>query len=430
MTMKLTTNGILHLKDMKTLRLLFWICWAVYFVAYIGRLDYSASMVEIGVAESFTKSQLGLVSTIMFISYGAGQLISGFVGDYVSPRLLIFIGTVGSAFCNLFVGVGDSLLIFALFWGLNGVFQSLIWSPMLRIFSMYMPPDFLYRSCVNIQSSCALGTCSAYLISSGVIAVAGWRAVFLLTCVLLFIGAVAWEIVIRKVERCAASEQELTREAAQLTSEGPKPPSLTTVEPISGKRYFLTSGLLVIVLAVISMGILKEGVMTWVPGYITDVFHTSSSLAIFITAVLPIVNLCGVFIIPFLGKHFRNEVTVAGMLFCVGSVSLLGLVLFGKYNLILALLFFSIVTSCMIGVNTALISLVPTYFIRFNKTSSTVGILNSMAYIGSAISGYGIGFLAEKAGWGAAQLIWLAVGVFGIICCAIASAQWGRFKKE
>lgn len=413
--------------DLRTLRMLFWVCWIVYFMAYIGRLNYSASMVEIGVDTGFSKSQLGLVSTVLFVSYGAGQLFSGLIGDYVSPRLLVFVGTAGSALCNLFVGASGSFWLLVLCWGLNGIFQSLIWSPMVRIFSLYMPSDFLYRSCINIQSSCSLGNCSAYLISSCVIVLSGWRMIFLLTCILLLAAAILWEIVIRRVERLAKEEGRPPEPAENVQAEKPQEQAF---RPISGKAYFLSSGMVFMIFAVIAMGILKEGVMTWVPGYLTDVFQTGSSLAIFITAVLPLVNLIGVFVIPLMGKRFHNEVIIAGILFFCGSLSLLGLVLWGRQNLFLSLLFFSIVTSSMIGVNTALISLVPTYFIRFNKTSVTVGLLNSMAYIGSAISGYGIGLLAERAGWDAAQIIWLAVGIAGVLSCGAAAVKWDRFKRE
>lgn len=40
---------------------------------------------------------------VYFISYGLGQLISGLIGDYYSPRLLVGLGLIGCAVCNTLV---------------------------------------------------------------------------------------------------------------------------------------------------------------------------------------------------------------------------------------------------------------------------------------------------------------------------------------
>lgn len=90
--------------SMPMLHLLFGTCWATYFLSYMGRLNYAASMVEIGADMGYTTSMLGLVATIMFISYGAGQLVGGILGDYLPPKVMALCGTLVSAACNFKVG--------------------------------------------------------------------------------------------------------------------------------------------------------------------------------------------------------------------------------------------------------------------------------------------------------------------------------------
>ena len=80
---------------------LFSICWLGYFFAYFGRMNYSACMAAIIVAEGYSKGMVGLVGTGLFITYGLGQIFSGFLGDYVSPRKMIMVGLVGSGISNL-----------------------------------------------------------------------------------------------------------------------------------------------------------------------------------------------------------------------------------------------------------------------------------------------------------------------------------------
>ena len=64
----------------------------VYFTSYISRLNFSAVMAEIIKEDVLTKTQAGVIGTALFISYGVGQLISGWLGDKIKPHFIIFIG--------------------------------------------------------------------------------------------------------------------------------------------------------------------------------------------------------------------------------------------------------------------------------------------------------------------------------------------------
>lgn len=51
---------------------------SVYFMSYITRVNYSTVLVEISSAENISRSLLALPLTASFITYGLGQIISGF----------------------------------------------------------------------------------------------------------------------------------------------------------------------------------------------------------------------------------------------------------------------------------------------------------------------------------------------------------------
>ncbi|MFR4441260.1 MAG: MFS transporter, partial [Hungatella sp.] len=77
------------------------LCWIVYFSTYLGRLNYSASLSEIILSERFTKSQAGMIGTGFFLAYGGGQFVSGFLGDRLAPKKMVFTGLFISGICNL-----------------------------------------------------------------------------------------------------------------------------------------------------------------------------------------------------------------------------------------------------------------------------------------------------------------------------------------
>ena len=120
--------------------------WLVYFSQYFGRYNYAASMVAIGQKQGWDTALLGLIASIIFVTYGFGQLFTGWLGDRLNPKAMIFVGCAGSAGCNLWMGLSGSLLQMQLAWGLNGLFCALIWAPMVRLLTVYMPADRLRKS--------------------------------------------------------------------------------------------------------------------------------------------------------------------------------------------------------------------------------------------------------------------------------------------
>lgn len=73
----------------------------------------------------------------------------------------------------------------------------------------------------------------------------------------------------------------------------------------------------------------------------------------------------------------EKRVETSLILFLAAFVFLVCLVLTEGVHLFLSLLFFSLTTSCMMGVNMMLVSFVPTNFIRWGRVSTISGLLNS-----------------------------------------------------
>ena len=119
------------------IRFLFLLCWCSYFCAYIGRLNYSAALTDMIQSEGFGKGEAGLIGTAFFFAYGAGQFVSGFLGDRLPAKWLVFMGLFCSSICNLLMSQSSNIGIMIGVWCVNGLVQALIWSPMLRLVTDY-----------------------------------------------------------------------------------------------------------------------------------------------------------------------------------------------------------------------------------------------------------------------------------------------------
>lgn len=109
--------------------------WLVYASSYFIRTCYGASIAAIVDEGMFGKGQVGLIGTVFFVCYGVGQLISGLVGDKINPYYMILFGSFAGALSCFAMSVANTLALMMIIWALNGFFQSMLWSPILRIFS-------------------------------------------------------------------------------------------------------------------------------------------------------------------------------------------------------------------------------------------------------------------------------------------------------
>lgn len=389
---------------------LFALCWVAYFTSYIGRLNYSSAMPEMLRLSILDTSQAGFISMAYFFAYGIGQLVNGFLGDKLHPRKMIFTGLFLAGVMNSIMGLMNSFVTMALFWCVNGFLQSMIWPPILRIFAEMLNEETRVRYSIHITSTMALGTLTSYLLSAVMLGLFGWRAAFFAAAAVMCIVAVIFEIRFRAVERYASEfgephEEEMAGNASEA------------VLPFS--KVLVSSGLCMVLIPVIVHGVLKDGVTSWVPTYIQEMFHTSSSLSILITTVLPVVNLTGAYAAHFMYEKFfhKQEIKTAVFFFLIATVALTGLWKFGDISVVLTVSLLAVITASMLAVNTLIVNLLPLHFVKYGRAATVSGFLNSMAYLGTAISTFTIGIMVEASGWNVTILSWLLITAAAMAIC-------------
>ncbi|MGY4396675.1 OPA family sugar phosphate sensor protein UhpC-like MFS transporter [Sphingomonas sp. UYAg733] len=97
---------------------------AGYAFSYTCRLAINVVKKPLIDANIFTPDDLGQIGSALFYSYAAGKLINGFIADHANARLFMAMGLLLSALCNIGMGFATTVWLAALFWGLNGWFQS------------------------------------------------------------------------------------------------------------------------------------------------------------------------------------------------------------------------------------------------------------------------------------------------------------------
>lgn len=100
---------------------------------YFTRRSLSFAMPGLIEDLGFLKTDLGILTTILSVSYGCSKFVSGIISDRSNPRYLMAAGLMITGVLNILFGLSSSIALFAVFWGLNGWFQGLGVPPCARL---------------------------------------------------------------------------------------------------------------------------------------------------------------------------------------------------------------------------------------------------------------------------------------------------------
>lgn len=388
------------------------LCWVAYFATYLCRLNFSAVMPELSGSNVFTDSQIASISSAFFICYGVGQFVSGFMGDRISPRLMIFWGLFISSLSNIALFFLNSYGAFLILWALNGCVQSMVWSPMLRVAGENLDSKEQEKFSVDIAATVPLGTLASYGVSLLTLYFLPWKYVFLACGALELFFSLIWIFGSRFVK-------ENNDKKAVETDKNAKPQGKTSLAGVL--KLMVTSGLCLVMLAIAIQGTLKDSVTQWIPTFLNSRFQTGASISLLLTMLLPIINVTGAYFARALFRKLQNELKVSFVFFGVAAVLLCLLPICSK-SVWLSLLCMAGVTNCMFAINVMLITMLPLRLGAYGRVSTVGGLLNAVAYIGCGALNIVAGFVLDKTNgaWDSLFIMWLCLaviaGIITILC--------------
>ena len=397
------------------------LCAIVYFVSYFSRKDFAAVMAAMLAQNVLDKSTAGLVGTMLFVFYGAGQLVSGYLGDKIKPKYIIIFGLGLTAVCNLLMPLVPISTLMIPVWGVNGFAQAMMWPPIVKILSCYLSHDKYVTASLVVTSAAHISTILLYLYVPVCLTYMNWETVFYTATVMAVVTIVGFVVALRLV---------LPKEAE--TVEMPNT-SKAGGEKLPIGKIMLDAGILPIFGCIIVTGFLRDGIESWLPTLYSEAFNRESTESILVSVILPIFSIVSVTSITAIHKRplFNNEIRGAGILFAASIVLCLPLAILISNEATLArivcLVLAAIICAAMHGVNFLLISCLPGRFARFGRSSTVSGLTNAFIYIGAAASMYGIAVISEALGWSAAVISWMIIVSVGVLLAVLAYRKYTKF---
>lgn len=402
------------MKKMLSGKQLTWLMTFVYFTSYITRINFGAIIQEIITDTGFLKSELSIVLVGLSVFYGAGQLITGFLGDRVPPQLLIGVGLSLAAIINLiFPFVAGSRILMCVLWSCNGFCHAMMWPPMTKIMANTMDQKMYEYAVVRVSWGSSFGTIAIYLLAPLVLSFSGWRTVFWICGAIGLCMSALWFVLSQRInDRMTAEDRSA---AVPATAEKKK----------LGRQFILP--IVLIMLAIALQGMIRDGVTAWMPTYLSEVFQMKNSVSILSTVSLAVFSIVSFWLVGLVfARFFKNEVFCAALMFGLSALTAGIFYLFYDAGAILAILMMTLITGLMHGVNLVLIGYIPKHFRKMGKVSTISGLINSCTYVGASISTYVVARIAEVIGWRFNILIWMIITALGCVVCLIATKPWQR----
>ena len=386
-----------------------------YLFFYNGRQNINLVMTQMAEELGSTTAALGVVSSALFWCYAFGQLINGRLGAFFGYKRFMMFGIIASAVINVIISFQSSVPVIAVLWGLNGFFQSTVWSNGLGVLNKWWPKKkrgFATGLTTAFSGLAQVVTYLTILLCLGWNEDWGWRAAFRYPMIPMVVMLIAFFFFFKE------KPEDIGLKAFSEESDGKDDALAKEIE----KRGFLYpykvlfSEPKVIIFCFISAiaGIGRYGLITWIPTYFMEELGLSIKDGIFSSILLPLGQACAMFIFPLITDKLLKGKREP-MLIMASLITVCGMIVFPfikSQPVASAMLFVLGVFAMVTGVIWAIAG-----DIGGRAFSSTVvGVFDWAVYMGAAVQAMIFGFVKEKFGWSS---IFIIIAVLYIILLAL-----------
>lgn len=416
---KVTTNKKISKNSLSLILL----CFLVYFIAYLARYSYSSNINRVIEFFSVTRASAGSVGTCFFIAYGVGQVFHGLMCKKYNSRYAIFLAMIISAIVNLsftFLSV-NSFDLLKVLWFINGFAQAVLWSSLIRLLNESLPTFALSTSVFIMALPVSAGTFVIYGLSSLISAVElSYKVVFIISGLLALLISLIWLFSVDRLKQNCLEEQK---------AEGKREIIENSNNERASKNEGFVFAFCMLALFAVANNFVKEGLTTWMPTILKEKYSLSNSISVFLTLFLPFFAVFGSTFAIFVNKKVKNYILVCGIFYLCSTVFFgIVLILLDYNSWVLPLICFILVACSMSGVNNVITNIFPMMYAKKGNAGTIAGVLDGFCYVGSAITAYGMGSVADNFGWNNVFYIFIGVCALMTVISLIYSSTKRRLK--
>jgi len=382
-----------------------------YATMYMGRYNFNVVKSDIGLWYHLDKAQMGIIATAGFWTYGLAVAINGPLADRIGGRRAILVGALGAAVMNLLVGLmflngwtTRLLVSMSLLWSLNMYFQSFGALSVVKVNSTWF----------HVRERGIFGGIFGVMISSGYFlatSVGAWLLACSRSWTIIWFAPVAAMGVMVGVDYALVRNRPSHAGFTDFDTGDGSDAHLAEDRPLPIKELLAkvigNPVIVALVFAEFCTGFVRQGVMLYFTEYLEQVYHLSKRAAWFgATGVAFMVGgilgglLCG-WMSDQLFQSRRPPVAFIFYLVQVVMLALLGMALGrGTHGgQVWAIVLLGLTAMFIFGVHGMLSGTASMDFGGRKAAATVAGALDGIQYIGSGLTGFGLGWVLRTYGW-------------------------------
>lgn len=401
---------------------------------YFIRMNFSLAVPLICKEFNYTKSDIGMITSIGAILYGIGKFFFGIIGDKYSARYIMVFGLFLSAIMNIFLGFSSSIPAFVIFVTLNSCFQSMGAPPCAKLLTHWFTRQERGGKWALWSSSQQIGSALILAIGPCIILKCGWRFVFFIPGIIaIFLAFFLFNRLRDTPESLKLpSVEEITgfshveKTAKWKNNDSKKLTYFNTLKiALSNKLVWYIS------LTNFFIYVCRMIFQTWGPMLLLEAKGCSIITAGGQIALLDIAGIFGGMSAGFLSdKIFKGKRGAVGAIYLIILSIVLYCFTFTKNN---SQIFNSICMFCIgffVSGPQVLAGLAATDCSHKKVAATANGLTGTFGHMGTAFAAYGGGYVAEHYGWTNVFAATIISAIIGAILFLLTTKKQSENSKN
>ena len=389
-----------------------------YAVFYFCRKNLSSATPALIHDLGLTKTQLGSIWSMLYLTYGVSKLVNGIIGDRANPRYFMAIGLILSAVTNIFFGMSASITVLGILWAFNGWFQGMGWPPCARLLTHWYSPNERGTSWALWNTAHQVGGGLILVLAGYLTEHYGWRASFYVPA---GIGVLCSLFILNRLrdtpESLGLPSIEDYRNDHSGASKKGAPDATMPMREIFFKHVLRNRQIWFLSFANFFVYLVRYGAMDWAPTFLVEVKHSTVANASYKTALFEVAGIAGSILAGRLtDTKFAGKRATLNVLYMIGLIfAVLGFWLMPEGHPYLECFSLAAVGFLVYGPQMMVGICAADAGGKYAAATAT-GFTGLFGYLGGIASGIGTGWVVDHFGWSGGFIFFTASAVLGALC--------------